>query len=51
VPLPPPPALVACHDALKTCVDAGGDRKACFDADRACMKAAFDAAIAAAPTP
>lgn len=47
VPLPPPPELAACHDALHACVAGGGDRKACFDADRACVKAAFDAAFTA----
>ena len=45
VPLPPPPELRACKDTLDTCVVAGADNKACFDAHHACVKAAFDAAF------
>ena len=48
VPLPPSPELKACHDTLDTCISGGADRKVCMDADRACVKAAFDAAFQAA---
>lgn len=46
VPLPPPPELKACHDALDTCVKNGADVKVCVDADRACVKTAFEVAFA-----
>ncbi len=50
VPLPPPAELKACREALDTCVDGDGDRKACFDAHHTCVKAAFDAAKSSAST-
>jgi hypothetical protein len=47
VPLPPPAEVVACRDAADACIAAGTDKKTCFDAEHACVKAAFDAAKAA----
>jgi len=47
LPLPAREALQACHEALRTCVDAGGDRAACFGTERSCIRAAFDAAFQA----
>lgn len=42
-------ALTACHDALDACLAVtGADAKACFEAEHACNKAAFDAAFTAA---
>ncbi len=46
VPLPPSAELQACHGANDACIAGGSDRKTCFDEDRACVKAAFDAAFA-----
>lgn len=48
VPLPSSPEVQACRDALDACITAGSDHKTCFDAEHACVKAAFDAAAAAA---
>lgn len=45
VPLPPPAAIAACKAPLDACLSAGTDKKTCFDALHACMKAAFDAAL------
>ena len=47
LPLPAREALQACHEALRTCVDGGGDRAACFGTERSCIRAAFDAAFQA----
>ena len=48
IPLPAREALKACHDVLRTCVDAAAsDRSACFTAERGCIRAAFDAAFQA----
>ncbi|MBL0197954.1 MAG: hypothetical protein IPQ09_27815 [Myxococcales bacterium] len=46
MPLPPPAAVRACHDATRTCVDGGGDRADCFATGRACVRAAHQAAFA-----
>lgn len=48
VPLPPREDVEACRDALGSCLEGGEARETCFDAHRACMKAAFDAAKAGA---
>jgi hypothetical protein len=46
VPLPPSADLTACHHTLESCLAAeGSDAKACAAADRACVKAAFEAAF------
>ena len=45
VPLPPPAAIAACKAPLDECLSAGTDKKTCFDAAHACIKAAFDAAL------
>jgi hypothetical protein len=45
VPLPPPAAIAACKAPLDACLSAGTDKKTCFDAAHACIKAAFDAAL------
>jgi len=45
VPLPPPAAIAACKAPLDACLSAGTDKKTCFDAVHACIKAAFDAAL------
>lgn len=47
LPLPAREALAACHDALTACIEAGTDRAACFDTERTCVKAAFQAAFEA----
>jgi hypothetical protein len=48
VPLPSSPEILACRDALDACVATTTGGKTCFDAHHACVKAAFDAAAAAA---
>jgi hypothetical protein len=51
VPLPPPAEVIACRDALDTCVAGTTDdaaKKACLETHHACVKAAFDAARTAA---
>jgi hypothetical protein len=45
VPLPPPAAIAACKAPLDACLSAGTDKKTCFEALHACVKAAFDAAL------
>jgi hypothetical protein len=47
-PLPDPAALQACHDAANACIAAGTSQDSCASTEHDCIRAAFQAAFAAA---
>jgi hypothetical protein len=46
-PGPDRAALEACHDALRACLENGGDPAACFELGHSCIRDAFQAAFQA----
>ncbi|MFO0667321.1 MAG: hypothetical protein U0174_25445 [Polyangiaceae bacterium] len=46
-PRPDRAAMEACHTTFTSCINASEDVTPCFDAERTCVKAAFDAAFQA----